>query len=87
MVLQFNKFPHRKGPSAHATLTEIHKDNLDDDFIFSYIIELGTKEPIHIWENSEENILLSINSKPYFLTKGYNLRCLSTQYGPEKENT
>jgi len=80
MVLQFNEFSHRKGPSAHATLTEIHKDNLDDDFIFSRLVKLGAIEPINIWKYSEEYIFFSINCKPYFLTQGYNVRRLGAQY-------
>ena len=79
IVLQFNEFPHCKRPSAHATLTEIYKDNLDDDFIFSRFIKLGTIETVDIREYSEEDIFLSINCKPYFFTKRYNVRCLGAQ--------
>ena len=76
MVLQFNEFLHSKGPSAHTTLTEIYKDNLDDDFIFSRIVKLGTIETINIWENSEKYIFFSINCMPYFFTERYNVRRL-----------
>ena len=81
MVLQFNEFLYCKGPSPHTTLTEIYKNNLDDDFIFSRIVKLGTIETINIWKYPEKYIFFSINCKPYFLTQGYNVRCLGAQYG------
>ena len=84
MVLQFNEFLHSKGPSAHTTLTKIYKDNLDDNFIFSRLVKLGTIETINIWENPEKYIFFSINRKPYFLTQGYNVRRLGAQYGQEQ---
>ena len=84
MVLQFNEFLYCKGPSPHTTLTEIYKNNLDDDFIFSSIVKLGTIETINIWENPEKYIFFSINRKPYFLTQGYNVRSLGAQYSQEQ---
>ena len=84
MVLQFNEFLYCKGPSPHTTLTEIYKNNLDDDFIFSRIVKLGTIETINIWENSEKYIFFSVNSKSNFFTQGYNIRCLGAQYDQEK---
>ena len=84
MVLQFDEFLHRKGSSAHTTLTKFYKDNLYDNFIFSRLVELGTIETINIWENPEKYIFFSINCKPYFLTQGYNVRRLGAQYGQEQ---
>ena len=84
MVLQFNEFLYCKGPSPHTTLTEIYKNNLDDDFIFSRIVKLGTIETINIRENSEKYIFFSVNSKSYFFTQGYNVRCLGAQYDQEE---
>ena len=84
MVLQFNEFLYGKGPSAHPTLTEFYKGNLDNDFIFFRIVKLGAIETINIWENPEKYIFFSINSKPYFFTQGYNVRCLGAQYDQEQ---
>ena len=81
MVLQFDEFLHSMGSSAHTTLTVFYKDNLNDNFIFSRLVKLGTIETINFWENPEKYIFFSINCKPYFLTQGYNVRRLRSQYG------